>query len=73
MLKAKNGRPMLLSKCAVCGGKKSRFMKEQKVKWLLSSLRFKTPLSKVPLLCDIKTPLSKVPLTCDILFKFDCV
>ena len=29
VLKTKNGRPMLLSKCAVCGSKKSKFMKEQ--------------------------------------------
>ena len=27
MIKTKNGRLMLLSKCAVCGSKKSRFMK----------------------------------------------
>ena len=48
--KPKNGRLMLLSKCAVCGSKKSRFIKEQKAKRLLSSLGIKTPLSKVPLL-----------------------
>ena len=29
MLKTKNGRLMLSLKCAVCGSKKSRFMKEQ--------------------------------------------
>ena len=38
MLKTKNGRTMLLSKCAVCGSKKSRFMKEQVAKGILSSL-----------------------------------
>ena len=27
--KTKKGKPMLLSKCAVCGSKKSRFTKEQ--------------------------------------------
>ena len=37
---------MQLSKCAVCGSKKSGFMKEQKA----SSLGTKTPLSKIPLL-----------------------
>ena len=41
---------MLLSKCAACGDKKSRFMKEQKEKGLLSSLGLKTPLNKIPLL-----------------------
>ena len=41
---------MLLSKCAVCGAKKSRFIKKQEAKGILSSLGLKTPLSKVPLL-----------------------
>ena len=34
MLKTKNGRLMLLSKCAVCGSKKSKFIKEQEAKGL---------------------------------------
>ena len=38
------------SKCSVCGIKKSRFLKEQEVKGLLSNLGIKTPLSKIPLL-----------------------
>ena len=38
------------SKCSVCGIKKSRFIKEQKAKGLLSNLGIKTPLSKFPLL-----------------------
>ena len=38
------------SKCAECGIKKSRFVKEQKAKDLLSNLVIKTPLSKIPLL-----------------------
>ena len=41
---------MLLSKCAKCGTKKSRFIKEQEAKGILSSLGHKTPLSKIPLL-----------------------
>ena len=41
------------SKCSVCGIKKSRFMKEQEAKGLLSSLGLETPLRKVPLLGDI--------------------
>ena len=44
---------MLLSNCAICGSKKSRFMKEQEAKGILSSLGLKTPLSKIPLLGDI--------------------
>ena len=44
---------MLLSKCAICGSKKLRFMKEQEAKGILSSLGLKTPLSKIPLLSDI--------------------
>ena len=44
---------MLLSNCAICGSKKSRFMKEQEAKGILSSLGLKIPLSKIPLLGDI--------------------
>ena len=44
---------MLSSKCAVCDSKKSRFMKEQEAKWLLSSLGIKAPLSNIPLLGNI--------------------
>ena len=53
VLKTKNGRTMLSSKCAVCGTKKSKFLKEQEAKRLLSSLGLKEPLSKVLLLGDI--------------------
>ena len=35
MLKTKNNKPFLLSKCAVWGNTKSRFMKEQEAKGLL--------------------------------------
>ena len=52
MLKTKNGRLMLSSKCAVCGSKKSKFIKEQEAKGFLSSLGLKTRLSKVPLFGD---------------------
>ena len=50
MIKTKNGRLALSSKCVVCDRKKSRFIKEQEAKGLLSNLGIKTPLSKVPLL-----------------------
>ena len=43
-----NGKVMILSKCAICGSKKSRFIKKQEAKGLLSKLGIKTPLSKVP-------------------------
>ena len=41
---------MLLSKCAVCDSKKSKFIKEQEASGLLSSLGIKTPLNKILLL-----------------------
>ena len=51
--KTSNGTTMELSKCAICGSKKSRFMKNQEAKGLLSNLGVRTPLSKVPILGDI--------------------
>ena len=51
--KTSNGRTMVLSKCAICGSEKSRFIKNQEAKGLLSNLGTKTPLSKVPILGDI--------------------
>ena len=48
--KTSNGRTMILSKCAIWNNKKSRFIKEQEAKGLLSNLGIKTPLSKIPLL-----------------------
>ena len=44
---------MTLSKCEICGSKKSRFIKNQEAKGSLSNLGIRTPLSKVPLLGDI--------------------
>ena len=38
VVKTKSGRIMLLSKCAVCYSKKSKFIKEQKAKGLISKL-----------------------------------
>ena len=48
-----NPRTMVLSKCAICGSKKWRFIKNQEAKGLLSNLGVRTPLSKVPILGDI--------------------
>ena len=42
IFKTKNGRLIMQSKCADCGIKKSRFVKEQEAKGLLSSLGLKT-------------------------------
>ena len=50
IIQTKNGRLIMQSKCADCGIKKSRFVKEQEVKGLLSNLGIKTPFSKIPLL-----------------------
>ena len=48
-----NGKLMILSKCAICGSKKSKFIKKQEAKGRLSSLGIKAPLSKIPLLGDV--------------------
>ena len=41
--KTSNGKTMLLSNCAICGSKKSKFIKKQEANGLLSSLGIKTP------------------------------
>ena len=48
-----NGKTMILSKCAICGSKKSKFINKQEIKGLLSNLSIRTPLSKIPLLGDV--------------------
>ena len=50
MIKTRNVRLNLSSKCAACGCKKSRFMKEQEAEGLLFNVGIKTPLSEIPLL-----------------------
>ena len=50
IFKTKNGRLSMQSKCADCGIKKSRYVKEQEAKGFLSNLVIKTSLSKIPLL-----------------------
>ena len=49
---------MILSTCAICGSKKSKFIKEQEAKGLLSNLGLRTPLNKIPVLGDILFQLS---------------
>ena len=51
--KTSNGQTIILSKCAICDSKKSKFIKAQQAKVLLSNLGIKTPLNKIPLLGDI--------------------
>ena len=53
VLGTSNGKAMILSKCATCGSKKSRFIKKHEAKGLLSNSGIRTPLSKVPILGDI--------------------
>ena len=48
MIRTKNNRLIMQSKCPVCGIKKSRFVKEQEAKGLLSNSGIKTSLSKIP-------------------------
>ena len=44
---------MILSNCAICGTKKSRFIKKQEVNEILSNFGLKAPSNKIPLLGDI--------------------
>ena len=48
-----NGKFMILSKCAICGSKKSKLINKQEASGLLSKLGIKTPLSKIPILSDV--------------------
>ena len=53
VLKTTNGKAIILSTCAICGSKKSKFIKEQEAKGLLSNLGLRAPLNKSPVLGDI--------------------
>ena len=48
-----NGKAVTLSKCAIWGSKKSRFIENQEATGLSSNLGIRTPLNKVPILGDI--------------------
>ena len=50
MVGPKNNRLVMQWKCSVFGIKKSKFVKKQEAKGLLSNLGTKTPLRKIPLL-----------------------
>ena len=49
VFRTKNNRLIMQSQCSNCRNKKSRFVKEQDAKGLLSDLGIKSPLSKIPL------------------------
>ena len=42
-----NVKTMTLSKCAICGSKKSKFIKNQETERLLDSLDLNTPLNRL--------------------------
>ena len=49
----RNGKLMILSKCAICDSKKFKFIKKQDAKVLLSKLGINTLLNKIAMLGDI--------------------
>ena len=51
--KTTNDKAIILSTCAICGSKKSKFIEEQEAKGLLSNLGLRTPLNKIPVSGDI--------------------
>ena len=44
---------MILSKCAICRSRRSKFIKKQDAEELLSKLGIETPLSKIPTSGDV--------------------
>ena len=46
-------KELFYQQCAICGSKKSKFIKQQEAKGLLSNLGLRTPLNKIPVLGDI--------------------
>ena len=50
IFRTKNNRLLMQLKCNNCKNKKSRSIKEQKAKGLLSNLGINIPFSKIPLL-----------------------
>ena len=60
VVRTKNNWLFIQSKCSVYGIKKSRFVKEQEAKGLLSNLGIKTPLSKIPLLNVLSVKMNEI-------------
>ena len=50
VVRTKNNRLVMQSQCTDCKNKKSRFLKKQDAKGLLSILGINAPFSKIPLL-----------------------
>ena len=50
IVRTKNNRLLMQTKCSDCGNKKSRFVKKEEADGLLSNLGIKMPLDKIPLL-----------------------
>ena len=48
--KISDGKTMILSKYAICGSKKSKFIKKQEASGILSNVGIRTPLNKIPVL-----------------------
>ena len=44
---------MILSKCAICGSKKLKFIRKQEATEILSSVDIRAPLNKILVLGDI--------------------
>ena len=44
---------MILSECAICGSKKSKYIKKQEVNGMWNNLSLNTPSNKIPLLGNI--------------------
>ena len=68
MVRTKNNRWIMQSKCSVCEIKKSRFVKEQEVKGLLSNSGIKTPcfaLNVIPLSIKMNEVVNKFLLVGD--------
>ena len=51
--KTNNGKTMMLSKCTICGSKKSKLIKKQEANGILSSVGIRTPLNKISVLGDL--------------------
>ena len=51
--KTTNGKAIILSTCAICDCKKSKFIKQQEAKRLLSNLGLRRPLNRIAVLLDI--------------------
>ena len=60
MVRTKNNRLIMQSKCPVCRIKKSRFVKEQEAKGLLNNLGIKTLLNKIPLLNVLSVKMNEI-------------